>query len=145
MEGGARAARFHRHHLRPRLATTIAVGRLGCFHAGLDDQTHGTPTTLPWAHDFGDGILRHPVQLYESAAMAGFLAFTLVALARRSDFFLRNGFYLFVGTYAAQRFAWEFLKPYGKLLGPLNLFHMICAALVLYAVLMIRRPAHDRP
>jgi hypothetical protein len=31
------------------LAIGIAVGRLGCFFAGLDDFTYGTPTTLPWA------------------------------------------------------------------------------------------------
>jgi prolipoprotein diacylglyceryltransferase len=59
------------------LAIGIAVGRLGCFFAGLDDFTYGTPTTLPWGHDFGDGIARHPVQLYESAAMAAFAITTL--------------------------------------------------------------------
>ena len=45
---------------------TVAIGRLGCFFAGLPDFTYGTPSTLPWAVDFGDGIARHPVQLYES-------------------------------------------------------------------------------
>jgi Prolipoprotein diacylglyceryl transferase len=48
------------------LAVGVAVGRIGCFFAGLEDLTHGKPTELPWAHDFGDGIMRHPVQLYES-------------------------------------------------------------------------------
>ena len=38
------------------LAVGVAVGRLGCYFAGLDDFTYGTPTTLPWGHDFGDGI-----------------------------------------------------------------------------------------
>src|ERR1041385_3672868 len=52
------------------LAVGVAVGRIGCFLAGMDDFTYGTPTTLPWGHDFGDGIARHPVQLYESLAMA---------------------------------------------------------------------------
>ena len=42
---------------------TVAVGRLGCFFAGLGDFTYGTPTTLPWGVDFGDGVQRHPVQL----------------------------------------------------------------------------------
>ncbi|TCU70574.1 prolipoprotein diacylglyceryl transferase [Bradyrhizobium sp. R2.2-H] len=54
------------------LALGIAIGRLGCYFAGLDDFTYGTPTALPFGHDFGDGVLRHPVQLYESAAMAVF-------------------------------------------------------------------------
>ena len=38
------------------LATGIAVGRLGCFFAGLPDYTYGTPTSLPWGVDFGDGV-----------------------------------------------------------------------------------------
>ena len=48
------------------LAVGMAVGRLGCFLAGLDDHTYGLPATLPWAVDFGDGIPRHPTQLYEA-------------------------------------------------------------------------------
>lgn len=102
----------------PAFATSVAVGRVGCFLSGLGDHTYGTPTTLPWGHDFGDGILRHPVQLYESLCMAIFLAFALVALARRAPYILANGFYLLVGFYATQRFFWEFLKPYQTLLGP---------------------------
>ena len=38
----------------------------------------------------------------------------------------RAGFHLFVGAYAAQRFPWEFIKPYGTVIGPFNLFHLIC-------------------
>ena len=46
-------------------ATSVMVGRWGCYLSGLDDHTYGTATSLPWGHDFGDGVLRHPVQLYE--------------------------------------------------------------------------------
>jgi hypothetical protein len=51
------------------LALGIAIGRVGCFLAGLKDDTHGIATTLAWGVDWGDGVRRHPVQLYESAAM----------------------------------------------------------------------------
>jgi len=47
------------------LALGIAIGRIGCFLTGLSDNTYGTPAKLPWAIDFGDGIPRHPTQLYE--------------------------------------------------------------------------------
>jgi len=47
------------------LALGIAIGRVGCFLTGLSDNTYGTPTNLPWAINFGDGIPRHPTQLYE--------------------------------------------------------------------------------
>jgi prolipoprotein diacylglyceryltransferase len=119
------------------LAVGVAVGRIGCFLSGIDDFTHGTATALPWGHDFGDGIMRHPVQLYESAAMAAF-AVLYVLRARRNDrFVIDNGFYLAVGFYGAQRFAWEFVKPYGTLAGPFTLFHLLSAALVAYAAVMI--------
>jgi prolipoprotein diacylglyceryltransferase len=122
----------------PAFATSVAIGRWGCFYSGLTDHTHGCPTTLSWGHDFGDQIPRHAVQLYESAAMAAFLIFALVMLARREPFFMRNGFYLMVFWYAAQRFGWEFLKPYASLLGPLNLFHLICLGLMGYAIWMLK-------
>jgi prolipoprotein diacylglyceryltransferase len=56
------------------LALGIAVGRVGCFLAGLDDRTYGKPSALPWATDFGDGVTRHPVQLYESIYMLAMAA-----------------------------------------------------------------------
>jgi prolipoprotein diacylglyceryltransferase len=131
------------------LAVGVAVGRVGCYLAGLDDFTYGTPTALPWGHDFGDGISRHPVQLYESATMAAFALVYVVAIRRRDRFVIDNGFYLAVGFYAAQRFGWEFLKPYGAILGPLTLFHLLSLATLVYAIAMIataphRSPAHDR-
>jgi phosphatidylglycerol---prolipoprotein diacylglyceryl transferase len=119
------------------LAVGVAVGRIGCFLSGLEDFTHGTATALPWGHDFGDGIARHPVQLYESAAMAAFAVLYVWRVLRHDRFVIDNGFYLAVGCYGAQRFVWEFIKPYGALVGPFTLFHVASAALVAYAVVMI--------
>ena len=48
------------------LALGVGIGRLGCFFAGLPDYTYGTPTRLPWAVNFGDGVPRYPGQWYES-------------------------------------------------------------------------------
>ena len=31
-----------------------------------------------------------------------------------------------VGWYGLQRFVWEFFKPYATLIGPFNLFHLVC-------------------
>jgi prolipoprotein diacylglyceryltransferase len=120
-------------------AATVAVGRLGCFFAGLDDYTYGTPTGLAWGVDFGDGVRRHPVQLYEALAMAGMYVVLLRKIARGDRFWLANGFYLVVGWYGLQRFVWEFFKPYAPIVGPFNLFHLVCLGLVLYAAVMIRR------
>ncbi len=119
------------------LALGIAVGRLGCYFAGLEDFTYGTPTTLPWGHDFGDGILRHPVQLYESLAMAAFAAFYVWAVLNRNAAVITNGFYLVLFYYGLQRFLWEFIKPYGTLIGPFSLFHLLSLFVMVYAAVML--------
>lgn len=126
------------------LALGIAVGRLGCYFAGLDDFTYGTPTALPWGHDFGDGILRHPVQLYETAAMGVFALVYVVAVLNRNAFAITNGFYLVLLCYGAQRFLWEFLKPYGALIGPLTLFHLLSLSIMLYAAIMLATAPNAR-
>lgn len=131
------------------LAVGIAIGRIGCYFAGLDDFTYGTPTALPVGHDFGDGVRRHPVQLYESAAMALFALAYVVAVLNRNAFAITNGFYLVLAYYGAQRFLWEFLKPYATLIGPLTLFHLLSLSILLYAAFMLAtaskaRSLHER-
>jgi prolipoprotein diacylglyceryltransferase len=131
------------------ITAAIAVGRLGCFLAGLDDMTYGTPTALPWGVDFGDGVPRHPVQLYEAGTMAAFLLAFVLLLRQEGERVRRPGFYLFVAVYALQRFGWEFLKPYGTIIGPLNLFHLLSLALIAYAVVFacreLSQPCRYRP
>jgi len=126
------------------LALGIIVGRWGCLFAGIGDQTYGVATTLPWGVDLGDGIARHPVQIYESLAMAIFLAAYWCALVKERAWATCHGFHAFVLFYAVQRFAWEFLKPYPKLIGPFNLFHIVMIGLSVYALLWIAR-ARVRP
>ncbi|WP_297511107.1 prolipoprotein diacylglyceryl transferase family protein [uncultured Caulobacter sp.] len=120
-------------------AAGVVIGRLGCFFAGKADGTYGVATRLPWGVDLGDHVSRHPVQLYESLSMAVFLTAYIVGLARRDDWAMRRGFYALCMAYGAQRFAWEFLKPYPKLIGPFNLFHVLCAGLVAYGWIYDRR------
>lgn len=87
----------------------IALGRFGCFLTGLADHTYGTATALPWGVDFGDGILRHPTQLYEILALlclGGFLMYT-----QRFEWREGSTFRLFMGGYCLFRFGVEFIKP----------------------------------
>ncbi|GLH76989.1 hypothetical protein SSBR45G_18970 [Bradyrhizobium sp. SSBR45G] len=126
------------------LAIGIAVGRIGCYAAGLGDFTYGTPTALPWGHDFGDGLPRHPVQLYESLAMAAFAAVYIVAVFRRIETVIANGFYLALLVYGLQRFVWEFLKPYGPVIGPFTLFHLLSLAIAVYAAAMLATAPHAK-
>lgn len=121
----------------PGLIVLIAVGRIGCFLAGLQDFTYGIPTALPWGVDFGDGIKRHPVQLYESFTMLAFLLILLINYPRQSAFWQTQGFYIFVLFYAVQRLVWEFLKPYSAVFYPFNLFQLLCLLMLGYAGVML--------
>ena len=123
------------------LAVGIMIGRIGCLFSGLADLTYGVPATLPWAVNIGDGAGRHPVQLYESLAMALFLAAYIPARRRGATWAAGHAFHAFVIFYAVQRFAWEFLKPYPTIVGPLNLFHLLCLGLIVYGLLWWRRDA----
>lgn len=62
------------NELAPSIALGMVFGRLACFTAGC---CYGSPTVLPWGINFGDGIMRHPTQLYE-VAFHGFMVFYLI-------------------------------------------------------------------
>ncbi len=88
----------------------VAVGRVGCFLAGLADGTFGNPTTLAWGVDFGDGVARHPTQLYEIAFV---LMLAGVLIARRLQLAAVTGdaFKLTMVGYFLFRLTVDFLKP----------------------------------
>ena len=89
------------------IAIGLSIGRIGCFLAGLHDDTYGLPTALPWGVDFGDGVPRHPTQLYEIVVV---LPLGL-ALHRARLAVPGLAFKLFLSTYLLWRFFVEFLKP----------------------------------
>lgn len=121
------------------LCVGTILGRLGCLFSGLPDATHGVPTTLPWAVDLGDGIGRHPVQLYEALAMAAFLVVYLRARILGRVWAQRHAFHALITVYAAQRLVWEFFKPYPPVLGPLNLFQLLMLGLIAYGIVWWQR------
>jgi prolipoprotein diacylglyceryltransferase len=113
------------------LIVGIAIGRIGCFLAGLGDHTYGNPTQMPWGVDFGDGIPRHPTQLYEIA----FLVLLGVALQFRRVAFALPGdaFRTFMVAYLAFRFAIDFIKPMPfAYAGFLSGIQLLCLAGLVY-------------
>jgi phosphatidylglycerol---prolipoprotein diacylglyceryl transferase len=92
------------------LILAIAIGRIGCFAEGLEDGTFGNITTLPWGINFGDGLFRHPTQLYEIAFL---LILWLCIYKIEKTFKLKNGnkFKFFMISYLVFRFIIEYLKP----------------------------------
>jgi len=117
----------------------LIVGRIGCFIAGLQDDTYGNPTALPWGVDFGDGIPRHPTQVYD-------ILFALVALALlrlfRPTLSRESGlqFKLLLFGYLLWRLLIDGLKPVPFAFGTLSGIQMVCAlALFLYLRPLIRQ------
>jgi phosphatidylglycerol---prolipoprotein diacylglyceryl transferase len=124
------------------LALGIAIGRIGCFLTGLADNTYGTPTSLPWAVNFGDGIPRHPTQVYEiifllllipvlyrivvrSATQTGGRSLPTVILPG-------DAFKFFMVAYLSFRFLCDFIKPYPRVFLGLGGLQWACLLVLLY-------------
>jgi len=107
------------------LCIGIAIGRIGCFFAGLADDTYGKPTSMPWGVDFGDGVKRHPTQLYECV----FLFCLAWLLWRWNERPHENGqvFRAFMAAYLTWRLLIDFLKPQPLVAG-MNLIQWACMA-----------------
>jgi phosphatidylglycerol:prolipoprotein diacylglycerol transferase len=126
------------------LVLGVAVGRIGCFLTGLADDTYGVATSLPWGVDFGDGVRRHPTQLYEIA----FLALLAVALRRWGGEPRESGgrFKLFMAAYLAWRLAVDLIKPADATLLGMSAIQLAClAGLAFYAPHLPRLLGRRRP
>jgi prolipoprotein diacylglyceryltransferase len=122
------------------LVVGIAIGRVGCFLAGLHDDTFGVATDMPWGVDFGDGVKRHPTQLYDIAAV---LSLGLVLAWARPRLAAEPGleFKLFLTGYLTWRLAIDALKPvpYSYLAGLSGLQVLAALFLIGYVPLVVRQ------
>jgi phosphatidylglycerol---prolipoprotein diacylglyceryl transferase len=120
------------------LALGIAIGRIGCFLTGLADNTYGTPTHLPWAVDFGDGVPRHPTQIYEIIFLlllipALWHVLKKIARAEKLVVFLPgDAFKLFMVAYMTFRLLCDFIKPYQRLFLGLGGIQWCCVLVLLH-------------
>jgi len=122
------------------LCVGIAVGRIGCLIAGLADDTYGKPTTLPWAVDLGDGIGRHPVQVYEIV----FLILIAMLVSRKAKLSEGARFRIFLASYLAWRLVIDFLKPQPLIYG-LDLIQWACLAGLTALALLWRMDRQSKP
>lgn len=87
------------------LSLALVVLRLSCFANGC---CRGAKSTLFWAVDFGDGVRRHPAQLYESCFHL-VSAVAIVWLWRR-EIWPGQVLRLYLATYCVYRFATEWIR-----------------------------------
>lgn len=109
----------------------IFIGRIGCFLSGTDEFTYGTPTSFITGMDLGDGLLRHPIALYELV----FLMFLFVILKQiQKKQTLQNGmlFQYFMISYFGFRFFIEFIKPNEFLFLGLSTIQYLCLGCFVY-------------
>lgn len=113
------------------LTLGMCIGRVGCFLAGLGDHTYGMPTSLPWGVDFGDGLSRHPTQLYEIAFLLA--QYTLIHVRRHAFIRSGDGFRAFMIGYLLFRLLVEFIKPvFYTYPGGLSGLQWLCVAGLVY-------------
>lgn len=120
------------------LTIGMMIGRIGCFLTGLDDHTYGTPTDWITGIDFGDGVQRHPTQLYEIAFL-GLILFGLFQLKRKNLGWEGLQFQLFMLLYLSFRFFIDFIKPTPHPYWGLNNIQVAGILGIIYYIWLINR------
>jgi len=104
--------------LAPLIPLGLAAGRLGNF---INGELWGRPADLPWAMVFpqaGDGIARHPSQLYEMG-LEGFVLFLMLWWFSRRPRPMGQVSALFLVGYGVLRFLVEYTREPDRFLGVL--------------------------
>lgn len=109
----------------------IFIGRIGCFLSGTNEFTYGKETSSVFGMNLGDGLLRHPIALYELVFLV-LLFFGLKKIQKKID--LKNGelFKWFMVLYFGFRFFIEFLKPNVFYIFRLSSIQILCVICWLY-------------
>jgi phosphatidylglycerol:prolipoprotein diacylglycerol transferase len=116
-------------------AFALGLGRIGNF---INGELYGRITNLPWCIDFGDGLCRHPSQLYES--LYSFVIFGILFSLRNKKTKKGTMFGLFIVLYSAFRFVTEFFRQpdyqIGFILG-LTTGQILCAVMFIIGILFL--------
>lgn len=124
----------------PAIAIGVAIGRLGCFFEGC---CYGTPSSLPWSVDFGDGILRHPTQLYEAVFML--MIFLVIKLGFKNKEVPPGYLFNFLMiAYFSFRFLIEFIRTEKIAFFHLTYFQIICIFVLIYLIIANKRMGYGR-
>jgi phosphatidylglycerol---prolipoprotein diacylglyceryl transferase len=127
----------------PALAFGHLIGRIGCFLVGDD---YGTPSNLPWAVAFPEGLPPttvpvHPTQLYEAIGL-GLLGWLLVRWRRNGvrDTIVLGRYLVGAGTL---RFVIEFIRVNERVALGLSVAHLVSLAAIALGigVLVVSQPA----
>lgn len=138
--------------IAPMIPLGLATGRLGNF---INAELWGRPTDVPWGMVFpmlGDGISRHPSQLYEMA-LEGLLLFCIVWWFARKPRASGQVSAVFLMGYGALRFLAEYTREpdafLGPVLGSLTMGQILSVPMILLGLMIYIRatgkPNHEPP
>lgn len=122
--------------LVPAIALGMALGRVGCLLRGC---CAGRPTTLPWGVDFGDGVRRHPTQIYEALFALAWFAYAW----RRPKGNRGTLFDAFLASYFVYRFFAEFIRTEAAMALGLTAFQLVCVPGALWKGWMLLRARRE--
>lgn len=109
----------------------IFIGRIGCFLSGINEFTYGTTTSFITGMNLGDGLLRHPIALYEMIFLVALYVF-LFKFYKQDK--LESGllFKIFMLSYFGFRFIIEFIKPNMFFILGLSTIQWLCIICFVY-------------
>lgn len=128
----------------PGLAAGHAIGRIGCFLVGDD---YGSPSDLPWAVAFPEGLPPttvpvHPTQIYEAVLLMPIL--WLLLRWRQNGQADRKVLGIYLLLTGSLRFAIEFVRINDRVVGPLTVAHLASLAVAAAGAILLTT-AGNRP
>ena len=115
------------------LILAMIIGRIGCFLTGVYEQTFGVETASIFGMDLGDGLLRHPVALYEIVYLI-FLWIVLEIIQKKYIYPSGYLFQVFMFTYLLFRFCLDFIKPIHPIFLGLSSIQLTCVCVIIYYI-----------
>ena len=115
------------------LILAMIIGRIGCFLTGVYEQTFGIETTSIFRMDLGDGLLRHPVALYEIVYL---ILLWIVLKIVQKKYIYPSGylFQVFMLAYFSFRFCLDFIKPIHPIFLGLSSIQLTCVCVIIYYI-----------
>jgi phosphatidylglycerol:prolipoprotein diacylglycerol transferase len=117
----------------------LMIGRIGCFSMGVYEETYGIPTTFFTGMNLGDGLLRHPVALYEIFFLF-LLWISLVQIEKKYTLVEGGRFKIFMIAYMLFRFMIDFIKPSYHIVFGLSTIQLTSIAGLIYYYKYILHP-----
>lgn len=116
----------------------MIIGRFGCYSMGVHEMTYGIETGSVFGIDLGDGLLRHPIILYEILFLI-LVWIVLKFLDKRLNFLSGSRFKIFIVSLLLFRFGVEFIKPGERIIG-LTIIQFVCLIGLIYYYKVLLQP-----